>query len=177
MPRASLWGREIKDRNFLCIKHFGNAIFSPFLRLMCHNLVLAQRRRETKGKEGQAARAKTAGRDWLLPCLSWAHVLGMCKDCIDFGRWREKYHYTRRNQAHWTSYWNEFKRAKKPPCNVFGFQSKPHKFDPLTLAKWKSQIHYPGTQGNSSWVQLLGLTPRLHLVDIWWPIATDGALP
>lgn len=59
------------------------------------------------------------------------------------------------------------KGQKKKPCNVFGFQSKPHKFDPLTLAKWKSQIHYPETQGNSSWVQLLGLTPRLHLVDIW----------
>lgn len=38
-------------------------IFNPFLRLMCLDLVRAQSRRETKGTEGQAARAKTAGKD------------------------------------------------------------------------------------------------------------------
>lgn len=63
-------------------------------------------------------------------------------------------------------------KGEKKMFNVFGFQSKPQKCDPLTLAKWKSQIHYLGTQGKSMWAQLLRLMPRLlekqlHSVDIW----------
>lgn len=49
---------------------------------MCLNLVLAQRRRETKGKGGEAARAKTAGGDGLLCPLMGTRAAGSVKAAL-----------------------------------------------------------------------------------------------
>lgn len=104
---------------------------------MCLNLGLAQPRRDTKGSEGQAARAKTAlQREGLAsaPTLLGTWAAGSAKTAVILKAEEKNTNIQDRTRdIIQVIAMNLNGRGEK--CHVFSFQSKPHKFNPLNTGQ------------------------------------------